>query len=463
MSQFSGCSAPDEALAVQMAKHHRHLEIKIGAMMEEQQKSILEGIERMLQEQYFGRVGSTPRTVIQQRPKMSEVSVRHSVSKRTSTSTAKGIVSVGEAKRNFGTVKTMIIQGDRSASRSLGEAGDRAAWPFAVASTIKDRREFEIVVAVMILANAVSVGYHADWSIRNPGVDRAGSSRIIDWSFLCAFVLELAIRALAERWAFFDTANACFGWNVFDTCIVLIGILTEVDAFSLNLSMMRAVRVLRLVKVMRIFRFLTFFRELRVMVHGIVNCGRTLCWSLLLLLAITYIYAVFCLQVFADWLGSVDGAAAQSDIRIQNTIEMLHFHFSSLPWSLYTLFKAMSGGSSWGDVMADPMYHVGVIMVPSFALYISVTVFCVLNVIQGLHLSRHLRDKRSMTTRISWSTWTERRSGSKGWWPSSTSTTWRALAASASPSSRMWRRTGEPGRSSRRSDSTSISGAPGSS
>ncbi|CAK0879329.1 unnamed protein product [Prorocentrum cordatum] len=415
----------------------------------------------MLQEQYFGRVGSTPRTVIQQRPKMSEVSVRHSVSKRTSTSTAKGIVSVGEAKRNFGTVKTMIIQGDRSASRSLGEAGDRAAWPFAVASTIKDRREFEIVVAVMILANAVSVGYHADWSIRNPGVDRAGSSRIIDWSFLCAFVLELAIRALAERWAFFDTANACFGWNVFDTCIVLIGILTEVDAFSLNLSMMRAVRVLRLVKVMRIFRFLTFFRELRVMVHGIVNCGRTLCWSLLLLLAITYIYAVFCLQVFADWLGSVDGAAAQSDIRIQNTIEMLHFHFSSLPWSLYTLFKAMSGGSSWGDVMADPMYHVGVIMVPSFALYISVTVFCVLNVIQGLHLSRHLRDKRSMTTRISWSTWTERRSGSKGWWPSSTSTTWRALAASASPSSRMWRRTGEPGRSSRRSDSTSISGAPG--
>merc|ERR1719356_1538987 len=113
---------------VQMAQHHTKLEVRICAMMEEHQKIILDGVERLLQEQILGCVPSQPRTVIRERPRASEGSnVKAIVSKRTSTSTSKGIVSVESLKRNFGTAKSMIIHGDRSASRTLSEASDHVA------------------------------------------------------------------------------------------------------------------------------------------------------------------------------------------------------------------------------------------------------------------------------------------------------------------------------------------------
>ena len=103
--------------------------------------------------------------------------------------------------------------------------------------------------------------------------------------------------------------------------------------------------------------------------------------SLILLTVLSYIYAVFCLQIFADWLGSVDESAVESDDKLGRTVDSINYNFSSLVWCAYTLFKAISGGVEWGEALADPMYQVNTIMVISFVLYILATVFCVLNVI----------------------------------------------------------------------------------
>jgi hypothetical protein len=369
-------------------------------MMEEHHRSMLESIERLMKDQdLHGRVSRCSRgshgsqriwhpegqqatesavtSVWKQSRKPcrvisdgDSVRMRHTESARTAEGLLKQNVSVHDAKTRLSRIKSMVIEGAGSHS-SLSEAAPQRACPCVVAGAIRDRREFEAVVTAVILASTVSVGFHADWSIKHPGMDLPEGSKVLDRCFLCAFALELLIRVLAEGLAFFHVRSPCFGWNVFDTCIVIVSFLNEVNPLSLNLSMMRAVRPLRLVKVLRVFRFLSWFRELRIMVSGILNCGRTLCWSVLLLTVISYIYAVFCLQIFADWLGSVGDRSPESDEQIEATIDSLNFNFTSLPWSAYTLFKAISGGIEWGENLSDPMYQVSAAMVFSFVLYIT--------------------------------------------------------------------------------------------
>ncbi|CAK0801652.1 unnamed protein product, partial [Prorocentrum cordatum] len=54
-------------------------------------------------------------------------------------------------------------------------------------------------------------------------------------------------------------------------------------------------------------------------------------------------------------------------------------NFPSLGYSIYTLFKAVTGGVSWGEV-SDPLQDVSLVFLFSFPVYIVVTMFCVLNI-----------------------------------------------------------------------------------
>lgn len=296
---------------------------------------------------------------------------------------------VGKAKTLTNTIK------DISASRKLVVSSSGSYEHFhgngdptmcALCSQIKEAKSFELAIACVIIANACTIGFEADWRVKNASVESPSWLVTMEWIFLCLFLAELLIRLLAEGGAFIRPSNPLFGWNVFDslvTCTVMLerlAIITE-----LNFSLARLCRVMRLARVLRFIRLLRACRELRVMATGIMNCGRTLLWSFLILAVFTYMYAIFVLNMVSDWLhspsensgaGSGDSGRGDSPAAVQDVVD----NFGSLPVAMYTLYEAALDGVNWGEV-ASPLFTINIVLPISFVLYISVTIFVVLNII----------------------------------------------------------------------------------
>jgi voltage-gated sodium channel len=254
-------------------------------------------------------------------------------------------------------------------SRRKVSSRSSTAW----ATKLATRWEFEALIAISICANAVTLGWNSDWSMKNPGSQRPVSFAVLDLTFLCIFILELVLRMIGEGCAFFHYRAKMFSWNVFDTVVISLTLLNEINVLGADASVVRVFRVLRLVYVVRVVRMMRWFLELRMLVDGIMNCGKTLLWSALILVVVTYVYAIVCLQVCSEWLSQSAGGPSE-------TAEFLGVNFPSLVHSVYTLFKAVTGGVDWGEV-SDPLQNVSTVLVLTFPIFMIVTVFCVLNVI----------------------------------------------------------------------------------
>ena len=63
----------------------------------------------------------------------------------------------------------------------------------------------------------------------------------------------------------------------------------------------------------------------------------------------------------------------------------LQLRFADLERSMQTLFQSISNGVTWGDV-ADKMYRLSWIWGYLYVVYVAFSVFCVLNVMTGVHL-----------------------------------------------------------------------------
>jgi hypothetical protein len=269
---------------------------------------------------------------------------------------------------------------------------------------------FEVVVPIAIIANAILIGYQADWDMRHVGdLSKGDEETTFLWTnraFTLAFLLELMIRIAADGVEFFYPSTKGFGWNAFDTFIILCSLSEEiVQAISSTrlsqISSVRVVRTLRLVRALRAIRVMRVFRELRIMVSGIMNCGKSLLWASLLIAIMTYTFAVLFLQVSSSWLkeqgatsflgcGSSDQAGAACSVGSS---------FSSLIEGMYTLFKAMSGGSSWGEV-SDPLTSIHPLVTFAFCVYIMMAVFVVLNVITAIFVDAAARTSTDEATKI---------------------------------------------------------------
>merc|ERR1712048_1516221 len=112
-------------------------------------------------------------------------------------------------------------------------------------------------------------------------------------------------------------------------------------------TIFRVLRALRVVRVVRIIRVVRFFKELRIMVHSILNSARSPLWVIVLLTVILYISAIYLVQMVTDYR-----AGADAD---EYTSEQVSEHFGSLFEGMLYLFQAMTSGLSWGDTAARLM------------------------------------------------------------------------------------------------------------
>jgi Ca2+-binding EF-hand superfamily protein len=132
---------------------------------------------------------------------------------------------------------------------------------------------------------------------------------------------------------------------------------------------------------MRAFKVIRQFKELRMMITGLLNCSRPLLWASVLMACLTYMTAVFISQFLSEYLRSLQGAIPEED----GTIIYIRTYFPDMLVSMYTLFEALTGGRDWGEI-AEPFRRIHWLLVVCLSIYIIIGVFCLLNLLTAVFL-----------------------------------------------------------------------------
>jgi len=293
------------------------------------------------------------------------------------------VASNTDAQRRDLSIEQKIMQAEKDVLVVSKEQSGRHSYSRR-AALITRSPKFELFCGVFIGLNALMIGVEADWTVKNPGEDLPTPFEIIDYGFTLIFTLELILRIIAEGRSFLSLSNPNFSWNIFDSFIVLLSILSDalglLDVWAANISVTRLMRIMRLTRAVRLVRVLRFCKDLRVMILGIMSSLPSLLWASLLLMVVIFMYGVLTLQVAGDELSE--------RIRQGKDITDPHFeaiisYYGGMFLTLYTLFGSISGGLSWIDA-ARPLVEIHPALGFTNALYVMFVMFCVLNVITGV-------------------------------------------------------------------------------
>ena len=210
-----------------------------------------------------------------------------------------------------------------------------------------DRAAVRHGVLGLIILNAVVLGLEtSDALVANYGA----WLWLLDQALLCVFVLELALRILAWRGAFFRDP-----WSVFDFAVVAIALVPASGPFS----------VLRALRVLRVLRVLTIVPSMRRVVGGLLAAMPGLFSIAMVLLLVFYVFGVVATQIFGD-----------------------HFPdwFGTLGASLFTLFQIITL-ESWSMGIVRPLMEAFPYAWLFFIPFILVATFTMLNLFIGVIVS----------------------------------------------------------------------------
>lgn len=198
-------------------------------------------------------------------------------------------------------------------------------------------RVFDLTVSLVIGLNSIFIGFETDLSRSQNADDFKTIFQIVEASFFIFYLFELGLRFFWARLQFFRD-----GWNIFDSLLVALG-LTDflLEHLSLiegdQLDILVALRFLRLAKLARIFRLVKFFKELWLLLEGLLETFRTtLVWAWLLIALIIYWYANLATRILGQ------------------PHKELEKDFGDVLQSMLTFFEVMST-EGWSDVARESM------------------------------------------------------------------------------------------------------------
>jgi len=209
--------------------------------------------------------------------------------------------------------------------------------------------QFELVIAFIILVNAVSLAL-----LTMPDIDPSVRDTLteLDTYAIYVYLGELIIRILSygtKPWEFFRQ-----GWNIFDFTIVTL-------SFGMFTGETIILRLLRLFRLIRIFRFLP---EVRVLTSSIVKSLPPLMSVGVLIFLALFIYGMAGVYLFGEQL-----AESWGNITLALTSLFILLTLENFPNYLEEAVEV----SPWA--------------LPFFLSYIFVVVFTVLNVLIGIVLN----------------------------------------------------------------------------
>jgi len=254
---------------------------------------------------------------------------------------------------------------------------------------------FTLVVTLLILVNTAYIGIETDHN-RDTGET---IWLLCDAIFATLFTLELLLRMLGRSlWRTYLRDP----WNIFDiflVCFALIDLSLEIASRLMSsdgtggLSQLTILRVGRILRLVRIVRLLRFFKELWLIVSGILESLKLLVWTWLLILLVIYIFGIFVTRS----LGQPYGCAAAL-AQVGQCDPSMDEYFGNVVRSMFTLFQMMTL-EKWSEIARASMIHDGASWL-LFILFLTVTTFAILNVVIAVIVEKTMSSVAVIETNV---------------------------------------------------------------
>eukprot|EP00929_Paragymnodinium_shiwhaense_P000975 TRINITY_DN101184_c0_g1_i1.p1 TRINITY_DN101184_c0_g1~~TRINITY_DN101184_c0_g1_i1.p1 ORF type:complete len:585 (+),score=182.02 TRINITY_DN101184_c0_g1_i1:126-1880(+) len=238
---------------------------------------------------------------------------------------------------------------------------------------------FDMSTNIVILFNALQIGYDSDYSARFDRPDNLYNGPlqfvIAENAFAVYFTGEILVRLFAYKRA---RDMLCDAWLIFDSVLVTFMVMeTWVLPLVSNgspLGQLSILRLLRLLRITRMAKLMRTFPELLMIIKGIRNALKAVGWTAVLLVIVTYTWAIlFTNEYHQGDIGDddVDGEAAEA-------------LFGSMGKSMLSLLVM-------GTILDDVTFATDTIrstentmMLLAFIVYILINSFTMMNMLVGI-------------------------------------------------------------------------------
>lgn len=212
---------------------------------------------------------------------------------------------------------------------------------------------FQNFILAVIVINCVIMGFQTSANVMNVCGDILNT---VDKICLIIFIIELFLKIIVYNKHFLKN-----GWNIFDTIIVAISVLSDFSFLS-SFRVFRVFRSLKALKSLRGLRLISGIEKLQVIVMAIIRAIPSILWTGGLLSLIYYIFAIMGVSLFGeafpDWFGNIGRA-------------------------MYTLFQVMTL-ESWSMGISRPVMEVYPMAWLYFVPFVLISAFIVMNVVVGI-------------------------------------------------------------------------------
>eukprot|EP00930_Biecheleria_cincta_P055209 TRINITY_DN41556_c0_g1_i1.p1 TRINITY_DN41556_c0_g1~~TRINITY_DN41556_c0_g1_i1.p1 ORF type:complete len:673 (-),score=102.25 TRINITY_DN41556_c0_g1_i1:21-1778(-) len=224
--------------------------------------------------------------------------------------------------------------------------------------------------AIVIATNTLTIGLSSDIA------PDAWAWQIVEMTYLFLYTLEACAKMwiYGVRWYF---RGPDYGWNYFDFFCLMLSAVDVSISLTVHLTAYAApptgvlmlVKLLRLSRLARLVRTLRFdvFKELKLMVMGVISGMRVLSWAMVLLIVFIYICGV----AFNNILGGQEP------------------EFGDVIGAMFTLFRCFTDGCTdpQGRPLTDRLAHrYGFVFMLCYLVMFMVIVLGVFNLIMAVFI-----------------------------------------------------------------------------
>eukprot|EP00746_Dinoflagellata_sp_MGD_P132067 gnl/MRDRNA2_/MRDRNA2_65794_c0_seq1.p1 gnl/MRDRNA2_/MRDRNA2_65794_c0~~gnl/MRDRNA2_/MRDRNA2_65794_c0_seq1.p1 ORF type:complete len:770 (-),score=131.39 gnl/MRDRNA2_/MRDRNA2_65794_c0_seq1:73-2382(-) len=244
-----------------------------------------------------------------------------------------------------------------------------------------DSKLFTFLVYAAIIANACQMGMATDYT----GDDWDFYWYISDHLFTGLFTIEMFIKL-----GFLGKDYFANGWNLLDFFLVWMSIidtwiLGPIMAGNDSMKDLSILRMIRLLRIARLARLLKVFKELWMIIRGILDSLKTMLWVSMLLLLLLYTCSIMCVDMIGK-ASHLHPLYSQDPDVIMDWEDNANFnpymYFGTILRSMYTLFNIviLTEFPEIGRPIIEKQPH----MFAFFLVFIIFTTFGVMNVIIGV-------------------------------------------------------------------------------
>mmetsp|Transcript_26932 Transcript_26932/g.80254 ORF Transcript_26932/g.80254 Transcript_26932/m.80254 type:complete len:549 (-) Transcript_26932:83-1729(-) len=228
---------------------------------------------------------------------------------------------------------------------------------------------FEYITLTIVLVNALWIALDLDLNGK-PLLDSPLGFQLIEQVFTLVFFLEMVVRLLAyrrpllalqDKWFIFD-GILVFTMTLESWLLTIIFLITDAKEL-MGIGFLSALRILRVLRIVRVAKLCKAAPELKTMVAGIVAGIRSMLITAVILVVVTYAFAV-CLRQLG-----MSTAWGQE-------------HFTTVPNSVYTLLivSLLPDNAPLMDEISQETWYCGVI----YFIFLLLTAVTIMNMLIGI-------------------------------------------------------------------------------